>query len=138
MAYDPSHPTKYDNREAMLERLRSFDRDDFRGELARALSIAPGRKALRRFANKAPDRWGQLVAILSRLSGFNEQIEVKVKGSLLTYAADLEQRSDGELDAMLAALRAPAPAKVIALPATNQACVARSPDTPDPKPSSTV
>jgi len=51
-------------------------RDPFRNELVKVLTASPNKKAIKEFASKYPDRWAQTVAILARLSGFNEQIEV--------------------------------------------------------------
>ena len=60
--------------------LDRLTRSPFREELAKVLGHAPTADAIENYANKYPDRWGQLVAILSRLSGYTP--ELKVEGTI--------------------------------------------------------
>ncbi len=87
--------------EQIREQLESLSRRPFRTVLARLLDCAPSEEAMIAQAEKNPDRWGQTVALLARLSGYNERLEVE--GSLTMRVADL---SDAELTAQLAAYQA--------------------------------
>ncbi len=87
--------------EQIREQLESLSRRPFRTVLARLLDCAPTDAAMVAQAEKNPDRWGQTVALLARLSGYNEKLEVE--GSLTMRVQDL---SDAELTAQLAAYQA--------------------------------
>lgn len=54
------------------EQLEALDRAPFRAMLAEFLGVQPTKAALRRFANKSPDRWAQALAILGSLAGFTK------------------------------------------------------------------
>lgn len=49
-------------------------------------------------AEKNPDRWAQMLAIVARLGGYNDKLEVE--GSITTRASQL---SDAELEALITA-----------------------------------
>jgi hypothetical protein len=51
-------------------------RNPFRDELAKVLANSPNDEDLAAFAKKSPDRWGQLIAILGRLAGYSDKLEV--------------------------------------------------------------
>jgi len=80
-------------------------RDPFRNELVKVLTASPNKKAIKEFASKYPDRWAQTVAILARLSGFNEQIEVlkdvHIELKIKTMSdSELEDEIKGLVDAV--------------------------------------
>lgn len=78
----------------IMDCLSSMKRSPFRVELTKALGVAPTKAALQTFSDKHPDRWGQLVAILARLSGYTEKVEVTAD---LTIQAKARKMSDSEL-----------------------------------------
>jgi hypothetical protein len=78
----------------IMDHLSSMKRSPFRIELTKALGGAPSAAAIGTFADKHPDRWGQLVAILARLSGYTEKVEVSAD---LTIQAKAHTMSDHEL-----------------------------------------
>ena len=99
------------------EQLENLSRRPFRTVLAKLLDCAPSAEAITNQAERNPDRWAQTVALIARLSGYNEKLEVE--GSLTMRISDL---SDAELQAQLAALQATQQplidnAPVLALPA---------------------
>lgn len=104
---------------ASIDALR---RDIFTGPLARLLAIQPSDEKLQEFANKAPDRLAQAVAIYARCRGYSERIEVEQTG-LLGFAVKLQGLSDAELEAMHAARQRarvdqkPPSKKILELPA---------------------
>lgn len=67
--------------------------------LARLLDNAPSDEAIAGQAERNPDRWAQTVALIARLGGFNEKLEVE--GSITHKINDL---SDAELQSRIAAL----------------------------------
>lgn len=74
-----------------------MNRGVFREELAVVLQCRPTPADLRKHSARFPDRWGQLVAILARCSGFTEKLEVD--GEIAFNVAHL---SDAELSLRLA------------------------------------
>jgi hypothetical protein len=76
----------------IYQHLESMSRGPFRAALARILGCAPSNEAIQAQAERYPDRWGQLTAILARLSGFNEKLEIE--GSL---NQQVTQMSDAQL-----------------------------------------
>lgn len=77
--------------------LENLSRGPFRRVLAKLLENAPSASAISEQAEKHPDRWGQLTAIIARLGGYNEKLEVE--GSLNLRIQGL---SDSELLGLLA------------------------------------
>ena len=51
-------------------------------------------------AERNPDRWGQLLAIVARLAGYSDKLEVEA-----TIQARISTMSDAELTAQIEALK---------------------------------
>jgi hypothetical protein len=83
------------DRETVLRQLLARQRDPFVEELARWLNVGLTEAELRTFAVKSPDRWSQGIAILGRLAGYTDKLEIR------TEIASLDAMSDGELEAEL-------------------------------------
>lgn len=77
----------------VLTEIENYSRQPFQRTLAAMLGCEPTPEKIKRFADKWPDRWGQLVAIFARLSGFSEKTEV-VNVNVLTV---IKNASDSEL-----------------------------------------
>jgi hypothetical protein len=81
----------------IADRIAVLSRSPFRDQVVRILSCAPSDGAIVELAEKHPDRWGQLLALVARLGGYNEKLELE--GTLTQKISGL---SDAEL---LAAIR---------------------------------
>ena len=81
------------------EHLDSSSRGPFREVLARFLDCSPSDQAIQEQAEKHPDRWSQSLAIVARLAGYNEKLEVE--GSI---AHRISHLSDSELQERIKAL----------------------------------
>jgi hypothetical protein len=82
--------------DAVRAELDTLSRDPFRDVLGEILSNRPSPEALQNLAQRNPDRWGQLLAIVGRLSGFTEKLEVQA--NVTTSVNDM---SDSELQLRL-------------------------------------
>ena len=91
----PASP-KLDGQQIAAE-LENLSRGPFRRILAKLLECAPSDNAISSQAEKNPDRWAQTVALIARLGGYNEKLEVE--GSL---NLKVQQLSDSELLVLLA------------------------------------
>ena len=103
-----------------------LQRKPFLSSLARILGAEPTVETLKNFANKTPDRWGQLVAIFARLGGYHEKIQVdNVNITILAMSDAQIMHKLPELESQFGALRSvtpvtvsePSVARVEALPA---------------------
>ena len=72
--------------------IQNYSRAPFRTELARILGCQPDEASVQTFAKKHVDRFYQSIAILGRLAGFSDKIEVDGNLSL-----KLNQLSDSQL-----------------------------------------
>ncbi len=70
----------------------NLSREPFRDVLKRLLQAEPSVEAVLAYAERHPDRWGQLVTMIAKLSGFNERLEVET-----SHSVALAQLSDSEL-----------------------------------------
>ena len=86
--------------EEIARQLNAMNRQPFRDLLARFLRCAPSDEAIERLAERNPDRYAQALAIVGRLGGFNEKLELE---GTLTH--NLSQLSDAELLARMASLQ---------------------------------
>lgn len=84
--------------------LENLCRSPFMRELAKVLMSAPSPEAIKAQADKYPDRWGQLLTMLSRLSGFTEKLEIDSNTNLR-----VTELSDSELMQRLEELNAKVP-----------------------------
>lgn len=71
----------------------SLRRDPFKFELVKLLQNSPSPKAIKKFADKSPDRYWQAVVQAARLGGFSDKLEVDVKFKPLSSLADSELRN---------------------------------------------
>lgn len=85
--------------EEIERELELATRVPFRHVLARLLNLAPSDDAIGRIAEKNPDRWAQTLAIVGRLAGYSEKLEVEDSREMR-----LRKLSDMELEMRLAAL----------------------------------
>ena len=83
----------------IAERIQALNRSPFRELVSVLLDNAPSQGAIVALAEKNHDRWGQLLAIVARLGGFNEKLEVE---GTLTHS--ISSLSDAELADKIAAL----------------------------------
>ncbi len=77
---------------AVAAHIDALSREPFRDLLARLLEAEPSVEAVQAYAERHPDRWGQLVTMIAKLSGFNERLEVET-----SHSVALAQLSDSEL-----------------------------------------
>lgn len=54
----------------------AMSRGPFQQVLIDIMGCQPTIESIKAFADKSPDRWGQLVAIMAKLAGFNDKIEI--------------------------------------------------------------
>ena len=94
------HPVKIDTSEVATA-LEIGSREPFTKELARWFNAAPSSAAIRRMAEKRPDRWVQAIAVLARLAGYNDRTE----SVSLSLFANIKNMSDAELEEELASLQ---------------------------------
>lgn len=84
---------------ALLNQLQSLDRGAFRDQLIAVLMAAPSVEAVARYAERAPDRYYQALAIVARLAGYSERPEDGA--SHAGVFAQIHTLSDSELAARL-------------------------------------
>ena len=70
----------------------NLSREPFRDLLRRLLAAEPSVEAVREYALRHPDRWGQLVTMVAKLSGYHERLEVES-----SHSVALRQLSDSQL-----------------------------------------
>ena len=83
--------------EELEKALEQRSRRPFRALLARVLENAPSSEAIRALAQRNPDRWAQTLALVGRLGGYNEKLEVEGNINLRIQAL-----SDAELELAVA------------------------------------
>ncbi len=77
--------------------LDALSRQPFSNLLKRLLDAEPDAAAVKRFAERQPEGWGQLVSMTARLAGFTDRHAVEH-----THAVVVSQVSDSELNRRLA------------------------------------
>lgn len=82
------------------QQIANLSRSPFRDKVAQILECGPTDGAIVALAEKNPDRWGQLLAMLARLAGYTDKLEVE--GSI-THRID--GLSDAQLEAEIAAFK---------------------------------
>ena len=82
------------------EHLDALTRSPFKDALTKILGSQPDIKHISMYADKYPDRWGQLVAIFARLAGYTP--ELKIEGTINTEAKAM---SDSELETAIEEIR---------------------------------
>jgi hypothetical protein len=60
--------------------------------VTRLIEAAPDREDVHAFAKRYPDRWAQAVAILARLGGYHDKLQIDA-----TVSLDVARMSDAEL-----------------------------------------
>jgi hypothetical protein len=86
----PTAP-KFDG-EYIATELENMSRGPFRRVLAKLLENAPTSEAIAAQAERNPDRWAQTTALIARLGGYNERLEVEG-----TLNLKIQTLSDSEL-----------------------------------------
>lgn len=87
------------------EELDAGSRAPFKSSLAETLMEKPDSPAIKRFANRYPDRWASMVATLARLAGYHDKTEeTKTLNILISRMSDQEvlkniAKLEGELTA---------------------------------------
>ena len=69
-----------------------LSREPFQEVLTHLLEAAPNREDVHAFAKRYPDRWAQAVAILARLGGYHDKLQIDA-----TVILDVARMSDAEL-----------------------------------------
>lgn len=93
--------TMHPNAEQIGVELARMMRSPFRRMLADYLGFAPTPEALKRFADKAPDRWIQGAVMLAQLSGYQKEVHVQQD-----VAVNVSVMSDAQIAERLAETRA--------------------------------
>ena len=92
--------TKENNAVRLSEMLQAYDRRPFLDVVEMLLRNGPTEEVVAELAKTAPDKWGQLVKVMSQLGGFAD-------AKVVTHRLDLEQMSDYELTQWLKNREAP-------------------------------
>ncbi len=77
---------------AVAAHIDQLSREPFRDLLKRLLEAEPSVEAVQAYAERHPDRWGQLVTMIGKLAGYHERLEVES-----SHSVALRQLSDSEL-----------------------------------------
>ncbi len=77
---------------AVAAHIDQLSREPFRDLLKRLLEAEPSVEAVRKYGERHPDRWGQLVTMIGKLAGYHERLEVAN-----SHVVALAQLSDSEL-----------------------------------------
>jgi hypothetical protein len=91
-AHEAPRPEGFDADE-ILEEIKILSRAPFQRPLARLIAAEPTQAELAAFARKSPDRWGQVIAIFARGSGFSDKIDLDVD---VNIAVKISRMSDAE------------------------------------------
>lgn len=78
-----------------VEATSRLDRQPFREELANFLNASPTPDAIRRFAEKSPDRWANAISALARAAGYADN-NIAIKAEQNIYL-QIQGKSDAEL-----------------------------------------
>ncbi len=62
---------------AVAAHIDQLSREPFRELLKRLLEAEPSVEAVQAYAERHPDRWGQLVTMIGKLAGYHERLEVE-------------------------------------------------------------
>ena len=81
---------------AVAAHIDQLSRTPFRDLLKRLLEAEPSVEAVQAYAERHPDRWGQLVTMIGKLAGYHERLEVES-----SHSVALRQMSDSQLMARL-------------------------------------
>ncbi len=84
----------------IAQQLANRSRKPFLDKVQQILECGPTDGAIVNLAERNPDRWGQLLAMLARLGGYTEKLEVEA-----SIAMSIHDMSDAELEAQMAAFR---------------------------------
>ena len=77
---------------AVSAHIDALSRQPFRALLTRLLECEPDPEKVKAYAEKYPDKWGQLVTMVARLGGYNERLQVETSHTVV-----LAQLSDAAL-----------------------------------------
>lgn len=101
--------TQYTDREMIENLIRTQSEEPFQKELAKFMSCAPTASAIKRQADKYPDRWVQAMTMLRKAAGYAEKTEHTYNTNIfmrLQTASDselkvLEEQTKAELQAVV-------------------------------------
>lgn len=82
------------NAKKLLKRIETQAVSPFQEELSKALSAGPTEASIKKFANKHPDKWAQMLIMLGKMSGYSEKSEHTVNNNIFVKIANC---SDAEL-----------------------------------------
>ena len=88
------------NGDEIASAISRLSREPFQEVLTLLLEARPDREAVYQFAKKYPDRWAQGVAILARLGGYHDKLEIDAK-----LTVNISRLSDMELMGQLAEIQ---------------------------------
>lgn len=77
----------------IAEQIEILAIEPFQNVLVDAMANGPSQRALREFAEKAPDRWAQFVTMMAKLGGYRPDAKVEI-GNIFIQAKEM---SDAEL-----------------------------------------
>ncbi len=77
---------------AVAAHIDQLSREPFRDLLMRLLEAEPDPEKVKAYAEKYPDKWGALVTMIGKLSGYHERLEVAN-----SHVVALAQLSDADL-----------------------------------------
>ena len=80
------------NKEELTQHLNAMSRGPFQQALVDIMGCQPTVEAIRQFADKSPDRWGQLVAIMAKLAGYHDKLEIEANLTM-----NINSMSDAQL-----------------------------------------
>ena len=86
-----ARPPRLDGDEIALA-ISKLSREPFQEVLTHLLEAAPDVEDVHAFAKRYPDRWAQAVAILARLGGYHDKLQIDA-----TVSLDVARMSDAEL-----------------------------------------
>jgi len=89
-------------RDAIEAHIEQLSRAPFQQCLTDLMEAKPAIEDLKKFSSKSSDRWSQAAAIMGRLSGYTEKLQVDVNANVNLW---IQQASDQELLAKLQRLR---------------------------------
>ena len=76
---------------SLIDQFEAMSRSPFHNLLEKIIDSQPSNNDIRRLARKNPDRWGQMVAMFAKLSGYTEKKEIETTGIMrILHMSDAE------------------------------------------------
>lgn len=106
------------SKEALTVELQRLSRGPFRDLLADFLTCAPTAQDIQRAAMKSPDRWAQALAIVAKLSGYHEKLEVEGTAKVATLSdVEIEEKLNAIIEERVRQLAKQETDERVAIPA---------------------